>query len=169
MANPFPAILASLLLLAGPAVATAPEGVRAGEAPSWDKLSGAMQHVTIHVPRVTMTTTIIATAVPLPPQPPRMFYREKKADDCIKSDKVVGFSVNSSDSVDFILENGKKLRAKLGAACRVLGFYTGLYVKPHPDGKMCVGRDRLRSRSGTSCGIEEFRHLVPVKPEKMRK
>lgn len=166
MANPFPAILASLLLLAGPAVATAPEGVRAGEAPGWDKLSGAMQHVTIHVPRVTMTTTIIATAVPLPP---RMTYREKKADECIKTEKVVGFAVQANDSVDFILESGKRLRAKLGASCRVLGFYTGLYVKPHPDGKMCVGRDRLRSRSGTSCGIEEFRHLIPVKPEKKRK
>ena len=154
MLNPLVTAAALLTLVAGPAVALAMP------APDWDAAASAMQHITIHVPRITiMSTTTIITSEPVR----RPLFREKKADDCVKTKKVVGFSVPAVDSVDFMLEGGKVLRAKLGAECPVLGFYSGLYVKPNPDGKMCVGRDMLRSRSGTSCGIQAFRALVPVR------
>lgn len=160
MPNPAFAATAIAMLLAGPAAAPDPA------APNWDMAAAALQHITVHVPRVTVTrtTTIITTKVPI--RPP--MYREKKADDCVKTKKLTGFTVTTNDSVDLILEDGKRLRARLGSDCRALGFYAGFYIKPHPDGKTCAGRDTLRSRSGTSCGIQEFKSLVPVKVKEAR-
>jgi hypothetical protein len=148
--TPFAA--ASLLLfLAAPGGSTEP--------PDWARAIELFQqqHVTIHVPRVTMTTTIIMRSpVPVP-------MVEKKADDCVKLDRIAGYSVNRRDSIDLLLSDGKLLRVKLGDDCPALGFYSGFYVKPTKDKKLCAGRDNLRSRSGRSCSVENFRSLVPAK------
>lgn len=116
------------------------------------------QRATVHVPRVTVTTTTIILRSPRPPA-----MAEKKADDCIKVEKLVGFTVNRFDSVDLLLKDGSQLRARLGARCPALGFYQGFYVKPHSDKKMCAGRDAFRSRSGRSCSIQSFAKLVPAR------
>lgn len=140
-----------LLLLAAPAPSPEP--------PDWVRAIGLMQqqHVTVHVPRVTMTTTIIMRSpVPVP-------IREKKADNCVKIDKIAGFAVNRGNSIDLLLNDGKLLRVNLGDDCPALGFYSGFYVKPNKDQKICAGRDAFRSRSGRSCSIQAFRSLVPVK------
>lgn len=170
MPNPVAAFSALMMLLAGPAlvVSDAP-----APAPAWDRAAGMMQHVTVMVPRITITsTTTIITSGPVPAPPaPRaakgreapMFFREKKADDCIKMKKIRGFMVNTPESIDLLLDDGVQLRAHLGSNCPALGFYTGFYVKPNPDGKICVGRDLLRSRMGKTCGLDQFSKLVPVK------
>lgn len=149
--TPFAA--ASLLLfLAAPGASTEPtDWARAIE------LFQQQQHVTIHVPRVTMTTTIIMRSpVPVP-------LVEKKADDCVKLDRIAGYSVNRPNSIDLLLSDGKLLRVNLGDNCPALGFYSGFYMKPTKDRKLCAGRDALRSRSGRSCSVQNFRSLVPAK------
>jgi hypothetical protein len=152
MLNPLIAASGLMLLLAAPAAAPEP--------PVW---SGAVamlqqQHVTIHVPRMTVTsTTIILRQPSLPP------VKEKKASDCVKLEKIEGFTVNTTDSVDLVLSDGSLLRAKLGSECPALGFYSGFYVKPAEDKKLCAGRDSLRSRSGRSCEIQAFRKLVAAR------
>lgn len=115
------------------------------------------QHVTVHVPRVTVTTTFVMRSA----APMRM--KEKKANDCVKIDKIAGYSVNRTDSIDLLLNDGKLLRVNLGDDCPALGFYSGFYVKPTKDQKICAGRDAFRSRSGRSCSIQAFRSLVPAK------
>jgi hypothetical protein len=155
----FPALF---LLVAGPAVATGPGApAPAPEAPpSWEKASAMAQHLTIHVPRMTITTsTTIITRAPV--RPPA--YREKKGDDCVKLKKVIGYSVSTANSVDLVMDDGDRVRAKLGSDCPALGFYSGFYLKPNPDGKMCVRRDVLRGRSGTACSIDEFAKLIPIR------
>ncbi|RYD48992.1 MAG: hypothetical protein EOP60_14690 [Sphingomonadales bacterium] len=140
-----------LLLLAAPGTSSGP--------PDWARAIEMLQqqHVTIHVPRVTMTTTIIMRSpVPVP-------MTEKKADDCVKIDRISGYSVNRSNNIDLLLNDGKLLRVKLGDNCPALGFYSGFYVKPNKDKKICAGRDAFRSRSGRSCSVEAFRSLVPAK------
>jgi hypothetical protein len=149
-----------LLLAAAPAVATGPD---VPEAPSWDRARALMaQHITIHVPRVTVMSSTTTFTV-RPTAPPA--YREKKADDCLKLKKVVGYAVSSANpnSVDLILDDGSRMRAKLGSNCPALGFYSGFYMKPNPDGKMCVRRDVMRGRAGTACSIDAFAKLVPVR------
>jgi hypothetical protein len=149
MLNPLIAASGLMLLLAAPAAAPEPH--------VW---SGAVamlqqQHVTIHVPRMTVTSTTIILRQPrLPP------VKEKKTSDCVKLEKIAGFTVNTTDSVDLVLNDGSLLRAKLGNECPALGFYSGFYVKPAEDKKLCAGRDSLRSRSGRSCEIQAFRTLV---------
>ncbi|MDF7777296.1 hypothetical protein P1X14_18700 [Sphingomonas sp. AOB5] len=124
------------------------------------------QHVVIHVPNVSVTraTVVIRTRSPAPPPPPPpTSFREKKADNCLKMDRVIGFSVSRGDSVDLVLNDGSRRRAVLDKNCPALGFYSGFYVRPNSDGKMCARRDSIRSRSGRSCGISEFKALVPTR------
>ncbi|MET0309820.1 MAG: hypothetical protein ABW023_14020 [Sphingomonas sp.] len=158
MLNPF-AASGLMLLLAAPAVAPEPS--------AWHGAVAMLQqqHVTIHVPRVTITSTtiIMRSGPPVPPTPRMPAVREKKASDCVKMEKIAGFTVNTTDSVDLVLNDGSLLRAKLGAECPALGFYRGFYLKPTGDKKLCAGRDSLRSRSGRSCGIQAFRTLVAAR------
>lgn len=140
-----------LLFLAAPGVSTEP--------PDWLRAIELLQqqHATVHVPRVTVTTTIIMrSTVPVP-------LKEKKADDCVKINRIAGYSVNRANSIDLLLSDGKLLRVNLGDDCPALGFYSGFYVKPTKDQKICAGRDAFRSRSGRSCAIQNFRSLVPAK------
>jgi hypothetical protein len=149
MLNPLIAASGLMLLLAAPAVAPEPH--------VWSSAVAMLQqqHVTIHVPRMTVTSTTIILRQPrLPP------VTEKKASDCVKLEKIAGFTVNAVDSVDLVLNDGSLLRAKLGSECPALGFYNGFYVKPAEDKKLCAGRDSLRSRSGRACEIQAFRTLV---------
>lgn len=143
---------------------SAPESAPEPNVLDWAFASQQAQNLIIHVPRVTVTrATIVTRSMPAPP-PPRlpMAMIEKKADDCIKIERIRGFSVSRGDSVDLMLRDGNLLRAKLGKNCPALGFYSGFYVKATPDKKMCAGRDAIRSRSGRQCGIEAFRSLVPA-------
>jgi hypothetical protein len=166
---PNPTLVAPLMmmLLAGPAAApiVAPAPVSAAPAPDWNRASGLLaQHITIHVPRMGVTrATIVTRSVPVPPPPPAPMYREKKADNCVKMKKVKAFAISSNDTIDLLLDDGNLWRARFGADCRALGFYSGFYVKPNPDGKICVKRDVLRSRMGRGCTVGQFTRLVPVK------
>ena len=153
MLNPTLAAAPLLLLLAAPGPQPAP--------PDWSRAVALLQQqsVTVHVPRITVTssTTIFMRS----PSPVRV--TEKKANDCVKLEKISGFAVNRNDSIDLLLDDGKLLRVKLGANCRALGFYSGFYVKATSDKKICAGRDSFRSRSGRSCEVEAFKSLVPVR------
>ncbi|AJP72963.1 hypothetical protein [Sphingomonas hengshuiensis] len=149
MSNPMLAAPGLLLLLAAPATAPQPR--------AWaDAGDGVQQHASIHVPRLTVTTTTVILR-----EARRPALVEKKADDCVKMDKLAGFSVNRFDSVDLVLKDGSLLRAKLGSDCPSLGFYSGFYVKPNRDKKICAKRDALRTRSGRVCSVLKFAALVP--------
>jgi hypothetical protein len=150
MLNPLLAA-SSLLLLAAPA-ATSPAVQPWAPAPL-----PLQQHVTIHVPRMTVTTTttfIVRSARPV-------VLMERKAGDCVGVEKIAGFRVNRFDSVDLVMRDGAMMRAKLGSDCPALGFYSGFYVKANKDKKICAKRDAFRSRSGRSCDIQRFTALVP--------
>ena len=152
MPNPLFAASSLMLLLAAPAAMPA--------APEWDSAVAGLQQqqrVTIHVPRVTFSsTTIIMRSAPRPPA-----FVEKKAKDCVKVEQIAGFAgVTATDGVDLVLRDGSLLRAKLGRDCPAIGFYGGFYVKANEDRQICAGRDAFRTRSGRSCGVERFRKLV---------
>jgi hypothetical protein len=149
MLNPLLAASSLLLLFAAPA--TSPAAMPWAVAPL-----PLQQHVTIHVPRMTVTTTttfIVRSARPV-------VLVEKKAGDCVGVEKIAGFRVNRFDSVDLVMRDGAMMRAKLGSDCPALGFYSGFYVKANKDKKICAKRDAFRSRSGRSCDIQRFTALV---------
>jgi hypothetical protein len=162
MLNPLPLAPALLLLVASPAAT--PDRVSMLD---WDALVQQSQHIVIHVPNVMVTRTTIITrstmTAPVAPPPPRMSYREKKTDDCLSVQRIAGFSVSRPDSVDLMLSDGSMRRAVLDKNCQALGFYSGFYVKPNRDGKMCASRDSIRSRAGRTCNITGFKALIPAK------
>ncbi|MBO9621163.1 MAG: hypothetical protein J7500_00470 [Sphingomonas sp.] len=150
MPNPLPVASGFLLLLAAPATPVA-------RPVEWDSAVSLMQQrVILHVPRMSVTsTTVIIRRAPV--------MVEKKKWDCVKMERIAGFTVNRFDSVDLQLKDGKLLRAKLSKDCPALGFYQGFYMKPTEDKKMCSGRDSIRLRSGRLCGVDRLVELEPAK------
>ncbi|WP_156347191.1 hypothetical protein [Sphingomonas sp. Leaf33] len=115
------------------------------------------QRMVIRVPRLSARPGA-ATALASTPQQTR--WTEKKADKCVPLIDIAAASLPSEDSVDLILNGGRRLRARLDSDCRALDFYAGFYVRMTPDGRACAGRDAFRSRSGAECRIKGFRTLI---------
>jgi hypothetical protein len=99
--------------------------------------------------------------VPVSPEPPpRIEWVERDGPKCLHSKDIRGAFLAASDHVDFVLAGRRLLRAELEENCPALDFYAGFYLSSDDD-KICAGRDSIRSRMGGSCGIDEFRRLVP--------
>ena len=105
------------------------------------------QRIVIRVPRLAPVTPIE--------------WREKRADRCTPLEGVAGAAFNNNGSVDLYFSDGRRLRALLGDKCPAIDFYSGFYIKPTEDGRVCAKRDAVRSRSGAACEIRAFRRLVP--------
>ena len=147
-------LAALLLLLAAPAPVTgAPGG--GGQA-----FAGQMifhQHVVIRIPRMPQPDR------PPPPLMPPPSWDEKGGPKCVASEDLVAATIPAADSVDLLLRDGDRMRAKLDKKCRALDFYTGFYVEGGRDGQVCARRDTIRTRSGDNCGIDKFKRLVPAR------
>lgn len=94
---------------------------------------------------------------------PTIVWEEKKAPRCVVADRLASASISPGGDVDLIVTDGRRLRAKLDEDCPSLNFYNGFYLKRAKDGKVCAGRDMLRTRSGGRCEISRFRTLVEKK------
>ncbi len=91
---------------------------------------------------------------------PKVKYKEKKGPSCMSTDMIAGAAVTESDSVDFVLKGGTRLRARLESDCPALDYYGGFYLRPTVDRKICADRDSIHARSGGECEITRFRTLV---------
>jgi hypothetical protein len=94
-----------------------------------------------------------------PPEP--IEWREKDGPKCVPAGALAGALV-SRRGVDLLLRGGRRVRARLDR-CPPLDYYSGFYVRPGADGRVCADRDTIRVRSGGSCEIDAFRLLVPAK------
>lgn len=90
-------------------------------------------------------------------------WRESRGLQCVPVKAIAGASLYGQSSVDFILKDRRRIRARLNAACPALDYYQGFYLSPGEDGMLCADRDFVRSRMGRECGIRRFRLLVPVR------
>jgi hypothetical protein len=129
------------------------------DAGHWSQLS-IHERIVIRVPRIRRDRDMAAPAFP-GDAPPR--WSEKKGDRCIQAEDVVGASIPRAGSVDFVLDDGQRARALLASDCPALDYYLGFYIRPAVDGRVCAGRDSIRSRSGAVCPIRAFRRLVPAR------
>lgn len=89
---------------------------------------------------------------------------EKKGPRCVEGSQLVAAALADEGSVDFLMRDRRRIRAKVDNACPALDFYGGFYLQSK-DEKVCAGRDEIRSRMGGTCRIEKFRTMVP-KPVK---
>lgn len=90
-------------------------------------------------------------------------WREASGPRCIQAGQIAG-AVPTADTVDLVMRDSRRFRARLGARCAGLDYYRGLYVDAHPDGQICAQRDAIRSRMGGQCAITQFRQLQPMRP-----
>lgn len=104
---------------------------------------------------------IVRVPIPRPAPAPPMRWREQRGARCIDLGRVGGAAISAPDSVDMILRGGARIRAELESECPALDFYSGFYLVPTADGRICADRDSIHARSGGECQIERFRKLVP--------
>lgn len=116
------------------------------------------ERIIVRVPRMSVRS--------LAPVPSPVKWKEKGGPKCIAAADLAGALVTEQNSVDLVLNGGERVRARLDGRCRGINFYSGFYVKPSADGKVCADRDSLRLRSGASCGIDKFRSLRPERPKR---
>lgn len=152
-----PAIPASLIALAAPALAAAGDSI--------GQLDGVVvaqmtvrERVIIRLPRMATSRTIARAPAPVPVK-----YKEKKGPKCVAVADMGGAMIVEPGAVDLVMEGGKRLRAKLDDDCGPMDFYNGFYLRPAADGKVCANRDVIRMRSGASCAIATFKTLQPVR------
>jgi len=85
---------------------------------------------------------------------------EKKGPKCIGSNQIVAAALADERSIDFLLRDRTRIRAKMDDDCPTLDFYGNFYIQPK-DERICAKREEIRSRIGGSCQIERFRRMVP--------
>jgi len=114
------------------------------------------QHIVVRVQR---------GARPAPPPGGSMIeWRETRGPNCVPVRAVAGAAAVGRNSVDLILRDNSRVRARLQRGCRGLDYYNGFYVDGTPDGMICADRDSIRSRMGGACEIEQFRTLIGSRP-----
>jgi hypothetical protein len=90
-------------------------------------------------------------------------WREKDAPKCFPTAVLGGVLVSKPDSIDLVLRTGQVIRARLEKGCPSIDFYSGFYLQPTRDGRLCEDRDTIHSRTGGACLIDKFRTLAPPK------
>jgi hypothetical protein len=101
---------------------------------------------------VRVQTRQPATAAPVQ-------WKEGKGLKCVPARAILGASTLSENSVDLVMRDRSRVRAKLDSSCPALDYYYGFYIRPNADGMICADRDSIRSRVGGECGIDRIRAL----------
>ena len=90
-------------------------------------------------------------------------WKEGKGIKCIPASSVAGAAMPRRGSVDLVLRDRSRIRAKLENSCPALDYYNGFYISPNSEGMICADRQSIRSRMGGECEIDAFKTLKPVK------
>ena len=84
---------------------------------------------------------------------------EKPAGDCLASGSI-GAVADRGDHLLMFMRDRSMMTARLEKGCSPRDFYRGFYMERSDDGKLCVGRDRIMSRSGAKCQVRSFGQVV---------
>jgi hypothetical protein len=103
---------------------------------------------------------VVVRVRPTAPAAP-VAWKEGKGLKCVPARAILGAAMPSRNSVDLILRDRSRIRARLGN-CPALDYYYGFYITPNPDGLICADRDIIKSRMGGQCEIDRFRSLQAV-------
>ncbi len=111
--------------------------------------------------QITVQQTLI---VRMPRQKPAkpLKWKIKRGPKCIAMGELAGAAVVADDAIDLVLRGGTRYRASFSSDCPALDYYSGFYILPTKDNRICADRDIIRTRSGGQCEIQRFRKLVLV-------
>ena len=115
--------------------------------------------VTIRIsPQSRAPRTSLMADLPQQAAPPRLV--ERKMDDCVAVSSIAGVQTSGADRLILYLRDRRMVSAQLERSCKARDFYSGFYLEKNDDGRLCVKRDKLQSRSGANCEVERMRQLV---------
>ncbi|MEP3051477.1 MAG: hypothetical protein ABJP48_00670 [Erythrobacter sp.] len=90
-------------------------------------------------------------------------YEERAMDSCVEVDGIAGVQTGRGNRLLLFLRDRRIITLNLEKACLARDFYSGFYIERNADGKLCVDRDKLQSRSGAQCEVDRMRQLVAVR------
>ena len=85
---------------------------------------------------------------------------ERRIGKCVQMSGISGVQADGGDRLILFMSDRRVVSAQLERACRARDFYSGFYLARSQDGKLCVDRDTLQSRSGANCRLTRIRQLV---------
>lgn len=88
--------------------------------------------------------------------------RERKAGNCMPALGIAAVQPITDGRLMFYMRDRRMIAAGLEKACSARDFYLGFYMSKTTDGQLCVGRDPIHSRAGTTCKLKDVREYVPV-------
>lgn len=112
------------------------------------------------VRRVVIQDELIISIPVRPRSRQSIEWVEQKGPKCIMASRIAGATLSGPSSIDFVMRNRQRIRAKMDNECPALDFYQGFYLQPE-DERVCARRESIQNRVGASCRIERFRTLVP--------
>ncbi|ODT01835.1 MAG: hypothetical protein ABS49_00425 [Erythrobacter sp. SCN 62-14] len=89
-------------------------------------------------------------------------YEERKIGKCLPLESIAAVQTGGANRLVLFLRDQRMVSLSLEKGCRARDFYSGFYVERHKDGRLCIERDQLQSRSGAICEIERLRQLVEI-------
>jgi hypothetical protein len=117
------------------------------------------QRVTIRVsPRLQVVRPNMLLSMPGRASTSRLV--EKKMGKCLKVGGIAGVQPDGGNRLLLFMRDQRIVGAELERSCRARDFYSGFYLSRSDDGKLCVDRDTLLSRSGANCKLTRIRQLV---------
>lgn len=90
-------------------------------------------------------------------------FEERGKEKCVPLEDIAGVQTGSGNRLVLFLRDRRMISVNLEKSCRARDFYSGFYVEKSKDGRLCVSRDKLQSRTGASCAVEVMRQLVEVR------
>jgi hypothetical protein len=90
-------------------------------------------------------------------------FEEAKKEKCVPLEGIAGVQTGSGNRLVLFLRDRRMISVNLEKSCRARDFYSGFYVERRKDGRLCVDRDKLQSRTGVRCEVESMRQLVEVR------
>ena len=140
----------------------APETMR--DRMGWDQVRIQRRVVVRIVPRpVAQRQSLVAEQRVVRTPPPR--YVERKVGKCLEVSDIRGVRAAGDSKLMLFMRDRRMIAANLEKACRAQDFYSGFYLERNKDGRLCVDRDRLQSRSGANCEVTRLRQMVAEKRE----
>lgn len=85
---------------------------------------------------------------------------ERRMGKCLGNAMIGGVTMRSDKQLLLYLRDQRVVSATLDRFCHARDFYSGFYLARSVDGKLCVDRDLLLSRSGANCKIKQLRELI---------
>lgn len=121
--------------------------------------------------RIEQRMTIRITPRAAVPMPPDMFvgmpsgdgipqFSERKIGNCLSMAGIASVRPDRANRLLLFMRDRRVVSAELDRSCRARDFYSGFLLERSDDGRLCVDRDTLLSRSGMNCKLTRIRELI---------